>query len=60
MNHKANPNHFFKAIDHCIAAKFSKAQAQVMAKGYSRRGMVDAADGCMHYSMILIAMGCDK
>ena len=54
MSTHAKPDHFFQAIEHCIACKFSTHTAILMANGFARRGMVDASDGCVHYAMMLM------
>ncbi len=50
---KANAEHFFKAIEHCLKCRFTKAQAMIMSRGFSRRGFIDASEGCMHYALML-------
>ncbi len=51
---KANAEHFFKAFEHCLKCKFTKQHAMVMARGFSARGLVDAAEGCAHFTMKLM------
>ena len=51
---KANAEHFFKAFEHCLKCKMTKQQAMVMSKGFSKRGLIDAAEGCTHYAMRLM------
>ena len=52
---KANANHFFKAFEHCLKCKMNVKQAIIMGKGFSKRGLVDASEGCIHFAMRLIA-----
>ena len=47
--HDARPSHFWKAFDLCLLGKFTKGQANVMARGFSKRGLVDACEGCLFY-----------
>jgi hypothetical protein len=54
MNMKANADHFFEAFEHCLKCKMTKKQAIVMSIGFSKRGMVDASEGCSHYVMRLM------
>jgi len=51
---KANAEHFFKAFEHCMKCKFTSQQAMVMSCGFSRRGFIDASEGCAHYAMMLL------
>lgn len=51
---KANAEHFFKAFEHCLKCKMTKHQAMIMSKGFSKRGMLDASEGCAHYAMRLM------
>lgn len=51
---KANANHFFKAFEHCLKCKMNVKQAIIMGKGFSKRGLVDASEGCIHFAMRLI------
>lgn len=51
---KANAEHFFKAFEHCMKRKFSRQQAMVMSRGFSRRGLVDASEGCSHYALRML------
>jgi len=52
---KANAEHFFKAFEHCVNNKFTHQQAMVMCRGFSKRGFIDASEGCAHYVMIILA-----
>ena len=47
----AKPEHFFKAFEHCLKCRMTKKQALVMARGFSKRGMVDASEGATHYAL---------
>lgn len=51
---KANAEHFFKAFEHCLKCRMTKQQAIVMSRGFSKRGFIDAAEGCAHYAMRLM------
>ena len=51
---KANAEHFVTAFEHCLKCKMTKQQAMVMSKGFSKRGLIDAAEGCTHYAMRLM------
>ena len=51
---KANAEHFFKAFEHCMKCEFTRQQAMVMSRGFSRRGLIDASEGCSHYALILV------
>jgi hypothetical protein len=48
------PDHFLKAFEHCLKCRFTKTQAMVMSKGFSKRGFIDASEGCAHYAMRLM------
>lgn len=52
---KANAEHFFKAFEHCMKSKFTRQQAMVMSRGFSRRGLIDASEGCSHYALMMLA-----
>lgn len=54
---QARPEHFFKAFDLCINNRMTKNMAVVMARGFSKRGLVDAQEGCCHYALVLFAKG---
>jgi len=54
---KANAEHFFKALEHCIKCKFTRHQAMVMSRCFSRRGLIDAGEGCSHYALMTFARG---
>ena len=51
---KANAEHFFKAFEHCLAMKMTSKQAMVMSRGFSKRGFIDADEGCCHYALMLM------
>jgi hypothetical protein len=51
---KANAEHFFKALEHCIKCKFTRHQAMVMSRCFSRRGLIDAGEGCSHYALMTL------
>ena len=52
---KANAEHFFKAFEHCMKCEFTRQQAMVMSRGFSRRGLIDASEGCSHYALMMLA-----
>jgi len=52
---KANAEHFFRAFEHCMKSGFSMQQAMVMSRGFARRGLVDASEGCSHYALMMLA-----
>jgi len=52
---KANAEHFFRAFELCLSNRFSEQQAMVMSRGFSRRGFVDASEGCTHYALRMLA-----
>lgn len=51
---KANAEHFFKAFEHCMKCEFTRQQAMVMSRGFSRRGLIDASEGCSHYALMML------
>ena len=53
---KAKPDHFFQAFELCLNGAFSKKQAMVMAHGFSKHGLLDAQEGCMHYALRIMNM----
>jgi len=53
----AKPEHFEKGYNICANGKFSKEQAMIMAKGFSKKCLIDASEGCMYYVLTLI---CNK
>lgn len=55
MGMKANAEHFFKAFEHCMKCEFTRQQAMVMSRGFSRRGLIDASEGCSHYALMMLA-----
>ncbi|WP_233874940.1 hypothetical protein [Paraburkholderia adhaesiva] len=48
------PDAHARAFSLCAAARFSPAQALVMARGFAARGKIDASEGCTHYVMRLM------
>ena len=49
INTHAKPEHFWKSLDHCIAAAMTDRQALIMASQYGKRGLLDAESGALHY-----------
>lgn len=52
-NTHACAEHFFIAVELCINNRMTKRMAMVMARGFSKQGMADAAEGCTHYTLML-------
>jgi len=50
----ARADDFSSAFNLCLLGRMTKTQALVMAKAFSRRGFIDAEDGCMHYVMAVM------
>jgi len=44
-----DPDSHARAFDLCVAGRFSKQQAMVMANGFAARGHTDASEGCTSY-----------
>lgn len=53
-----NNEHFWKAYDLCVKNMFTVSQANISAKRFSQKGLIDASEGAMFY--VLNIMVCNK